>query len=451
MSLSDNKGNVFTTIGAYTSLNQEQKPRRPTNLYPSINNKSDIVPFLLDVLKTIAGSEILKTVIGEMFTKIVDSSEPKLKIALKKQFIHSNSGEPLPPAFISNGITIPVKSIDSTGKYKVNKNSSEGSLLYNTSVPNFDSSAHDAILNSGTNIQYNNMLIKYIPESDSFNIKPTTISSSSNIGDYFSNYIDNALILDKKSIISNAMNRMYGTLTNNEDKTEQQTYDELQVEKMLEQLLNDDDSFKITPKDYADLQQKAHEMTMGVINYDMGCGILSTQLSYNDFYGLVASISGSTDPFVVGNAVEATINQSAANSDGNSGSNNSETTTENMQTIKDGFFQRIVNAITMSMLLAVTVAPQVRVLMAIMSSIENNGALLITTPKEDMIRYKICIKCLSKEIMKIIAEFLFKLSVLYLTKLLKPIIKIIIKEKINQYIKIITGLIGANSTVSSLT
>ena len=440
MSLADNKRSVFTTIGAYTSLNQQQIPPKSNDSYPSVNNKKDSVPFLLDVLKTVAGSEALKLVVGQMLTKVVSNSEPTLKTALKKQFIHSNSNEALPTSYSSNGITMPVKNVDTTGKYKVDKNSSEGGLLYNTSTPNFDSSAHDAILNSGTDTPYNNMIINYNATSDSFNIKPNN-SGGSNIGDYFSNYIDNAQILDQKEIVSNTMDSIYGTLKNKRNKTIQQTYDELQVQKMLEQLLNDDDSFTISPSDYANLLQKAREMVDGVTNYDMGCGVMPAQLSYNDFKNLVASISGSTDPFAVGNAVEATIDQS----------NNTATSTENKQTIKDGFFQKIIGAITMAMLLAVTTAPQIRVLLGIMGAFENNGAVLITNPNEDMKKFKTCIKCMATQIMKIVAEFIFALAILYLIKLLTPVIKKVVKEKINQYIDIISSLTGSSNVVSSLT
>ena len=86
MSLADNKRSIFTTIGSYSSLIEEGKRPRQSDLFPSINNKDDIVPFLLDVLKTVAGTEVLKELIGGMFTKLIDTSEPQLKTALKKQF-----------------------------------------------------------------------------------------------------------------------------------------------------------------------------------------------------------------------------------------------------------------------------------------------------------------------------------------------------------------------------
>ena len=65
MGLIDNKKNVFTTIGAYTSLQQSGTLPNPTNVFPSINNKKDIVPYLLDVLKVVVGSNALQELTGQ--------------------------------------------------------------------------------------------------------------------------------------------------------------------------------------------------------------------------------------------------------------------------------------------------------------------------------------------------------------------------------------------------
>ena len=86
-----------------------------------------------------------------------------------------------------------------------------------------------------------------------------------------------------------------------------------------------------------------------------------------------------------------------------------------------------------------------------MGAFENNGAVLITNPNEDMKKFKTCIKCMATQIMKIVAEFIFALAILYLIKLLTPVIKKVVKEKINQYIDIISSLTGSSNVVSSLT
>jgi len=440
MSLADQKRSVFTTIGSYTSLIEQGDTALQTDLFPSINNKDDIVPFLLDVLKTVAGTEAIKEAIGGMFGNLIDEVEPKLKTALKKQFILSNADQVIPSTFMSNGITVPVKTIDIGGKFKVNPSSTEGNLIYGATTDTFNSRAYDAILNAGDFEGFLNLQMKYIDGSDSFQIKPS--GSTPTIGDFFTTYIDGTELVNKKELVSSVMDNFYGTLAKNQTKTEEQAYDELIVEAQLQQVINGDDSFVISPDDNDMLLSKARELIAGEINYDLGCGLMAASLDFDDFDKLVQNISGATDPFYIGDQLGSTIEQSTPDTE--------DVTTENKETIKDGFFQRIINIFTVKMLEAVTTAPQIRTLFGMMSSLQNNGTVLINDATEDMENFKTCIKCMSKEIMKAIAEFIFTLAVAYLIKLLKPVITRVIKEKINQYSGIITSLTGALSKVTDV-
>jgi len=101
------------------------------------------------------------------------------------------------------------------------------------------------------------------------------------------------------------------------------------------------------------------------------------------------------------------------------------------------------------MLQAVSTAPQIRVMFGMMSSLQNNGVTL-NKPSEDMKNFKTCINCMSKEIMALIAELIFILTITYLIKLLKPVIKKVIKEKINQYSEIIISLTGTFNKVKDI-
>ena len=122
MALTDNKKNVFTTIGSYTSMMQASKVPNQTTRFPSINNKKDVVPYLLDVLKVVSGSFALQQLIGKLFINFVDKAEPQLKSAVKKQTIQYNSGDGLPDDFKA-GYSVPVSQIDTYGKLKTNPDS----------------------------------------------------------------------------------------------------------------------------------------------------------------------------------------------------------------------------------------------------------------------------------------------------------------------------------------
>lgn len=434
MGLIDDKKNVFTTIGAYTSLKQEKTLPDTTNSYPSVNNKKDIVPFLLDVLKTVVGSEALKQLTGELFTNFIAGVEPQMKSSLTKQTVQYNAGDSLPTGFKTTGINVPVKDIDVYAKLKTDPASTHGDLLYDKTKPNFDSKARQAIQNAGTDTTYNNMIIKYNSSTDSFNFKPTVASSSGTIGDWMGGYIKDTVIVDKKEFLTNTMNAVYGSVTANQNKTVEQVYQELQINKLLEQLIDDDnDSFEISQNDFDALLQKAQALVDGVVYYDMGCGMIGAKLPLSDMTNFISQISGATDPFAVGNAVEATMDKSTTNVQA--------TAAENKQTIKDGFFQRLIKAITLSLTQAVTTAPQIRTILAITSAFQNNGNVQLGKPKDDMKKNKIFIKCLTQDVMRMVIKFIFGLVVAFLVALLTPIIKKIIREKINQYIGIIKSLV----------
>jgi len=448
MSLADNKRNVFTTIGSYTSLMEQGKNPLQTDLYPSINNKKDIVPFLLDVMKTVAGTDALKETIGSMFTGLINDVEPQLKDVLKKQFTQSNSDDPLPASgsnFKNNGITVPLKDIDTSGKLKVNPNSQGGKMLYDNVNPNFDKVTYDAILNEGLPQDFSVFTMTYNGTTDKLQIKPTAVGKNLTTSEFFTQYIDDAEIIDAKEITSKVMDAFYGTLAKNQNKTEEQNYEELQVDLLLQQVLNGDDSFEIAPEDYDALQNKARELTAGVVTYDLGCGLIAPELGIDDFDATIQNISGSSDPSFVADQFEATIDDST-----NNDTALEEATQENKQTMKDNFFQKIINILTVQLLIAVTASPQIRVMMGMMSSLQNNGDVKLNKASEDMKNFKTMIKCMSKELMRLVAEFLFALAVGYLIKLLKPVILEVLKEKINQYSGIITSLTGVLGKVTEV-
>jgi hypothetical protein len=155
----------------------------------------------------------------------------------------------------------------------------------------------------------------------------------------------------------------------------------------------------------------------------------------------IGSTSGSTDPFFVGNQVEATLNESTANTPA--------TAEENIQTIKDGFFQRIIKLISQTLAMAVTTSPQIRTLLAISTAFQNNGIPQIGNPLDDLKKSRIYLNCVIKDAMKMINEFIFNLAITFLIALLTPVGRALIKEKVNQYIGILKSLTAGNAKINA--
>jgi len=436
MSLKDKKKNVFTTVGAYSSMVKEPKVPDSTNLFPSINNKKDVVPYLLDILKVVAGSFALQEMVGHLFTSFIDEAEPMLKEGVKKQTVQYNSGDDVPNSF-KEGYSMPVSQIDTYGKFKTNPSSTDGQMLYDNNSPNFDSKAYQAIKNAGTDTPFGNMTINYNSNNDNFTFKPIIPEGTTpSVGGWMNDFVDNVTIIDKKEFMSNVMDSFYGSITKNQNKTVEQVTQELEINKLLEQLINNDDSFEISPEDYEAILLKAQELVNGVVNYDLGCGVMGASLPLSGMSNLIGNISGSTDPFFISDEIGKTIDESVDNKD---------VATNNQETIKDNFFQKIIKSITINLTKAICAAPQIRSILAIASGFQNNGNIKIESVKDSLKGYRIYLNCLIKLAMELINKFIYEFILPFILGLITPIIKKITKEKTNQYTGIMKSLIASKT------
>jgi hypothetical protein len=438
MSLSDDKKSVFDKIRAFTSIKNEVKLPDTTNIMTSINNKKEPIPFLIDVLKVIAGTEVVQELIGKLFTNLLDEVEPKLKTGLNKQLVQSNAGNNLPTKF-SQGYSIPLKTLDTYGKFKPNSNSTSGTevnnLLFDNTVPNFDNTMRNAIVNSGTDTVFSNLVINYNANTDYVTLKPNSavVDSTTTIGSWFGDFVNDAVIVNKKEFLTNTMNAVYGSITANQNKTVEQVFQEQQINKLLQQVAEDNDSFEISQDDLFALQAQAQALIDNTVYYNMGCGMIGADLPLSGMTDFVTKTSGLTDPFKMGNYVADTVTTST--------NATPEVAAQNKTSIMDGFLQRLINALTQTLVQSVTTTPQIRALLAIMSAFENDGNVQLDNPQTDMKDMKVFISCLIKKVViPMIVEFIFKLAISKLIDLLEPIILKIVMERIKTYVNIIKSL-----------
>jgi len=432
MGIIDDKRNVFSTIKAYTSLKSDKEMPVLNDILPSVNNKKDVGSFLVDALGVVVGTAALKKLTGELFSDLADKIEPKLKSSMKKQLVDFNSGDILPESFSSNGMSIPIKTIDLEGKFKNSPESPTGSLLYDINVPSFDNVSHTAIQTEGTFVEYANTQIKYDPDIDNFVFKP--VNPSQNVGDYLGGYVDNATFINKQEFSTKIMDKMFGSISSNENKSVEEIYNELQTDELIQKFINDDDDLEISQNDYARLLKKAEELKNGATTYDMGCGVINSELPLSDLSDLIGFISGSTDPNEIANKIDDALMGSFDNSD---------TSDENAETIRNGFFAKLIQFLQNELSKLLVTSPQARMLLAVSSSFQNGGIPDIGDIKDDMKKYKSFIKCIIKDALAILYEYMFDMIVLELVWLLIPIIKTITEEKINAYIGVIKSLISS--------
>ena len=432
MSVSGDKKNIFTTIGSYTSFSKNDgKVPKSRNTYPSVNNKKDVIPFLIDTLKVTVGSEAVKLVVGELLTKFLDKTETTSKTILKKQFTDSNSDKQVSDDFKYNGYRVKASKIDINKKFRSKETSPTYPLYRNDVSTSFENSMHDAVRLESTEINFEDIIkVTYDKNTDELIFKSAKTDYLTK--DFVNNYIDKTSIINKKEVHTNIMNLLFGTTSKTDNKTISEIASELEVDKILSQVIDGSDSFDISQNDLDALYKTAEDIANGVSKHDLGCGIMDSSLSIADLTDLIAQISGSTDSFAVSGALENTL-ENKTNLD-------PDIYAENKETIKDNFFKKIINSFVLALSKALTTAPQIRALIAITGAFKGKFDLLEGKVSDTIKNVKTFIDCMIKELIKQISEFIYKKVIALIKELIKPILKNIAKEKITLYSRLIKSL-----------
>jgi len=431
MSIRDDKRNVLNKIGAFSSLRENLDTKVSTNSMKSISNKKDVIPFLLDILKTIVGTEALKNLTGELIGNFIDKSETGLKKTLKNQLTQFNSDDQLPNSFKNNGIDIKVKKFDIEGKLKINPTSSIGKSVYKEY--SFDKIAHDAILSPNLEINYENVLVlKYDKVTDSINFKPHSNISNKKIGEFFSDYIDKSVLINKNEIVTKTLNAIYGNVDKGQKKTLNEIISELKVGKILDKIIDGENNVDITADELIEIEKKSKDIYNGVLTHYMGCGYVTTTISDDDMVNTVDLACNSGDANFIGGVIESNIYNDISNSD-------DAAVKENIDSVKDGYFSKIVKELVLAIVKSATISPQVKMLISFSKSFQNLDDSI--DESTDYVKNNIIlIKCLIADLIKQLGEFIFKITAAYLILLLKPILLRMAKEKIKQYSEIIKSL-----------
>ena len=440
MGIIDDKRNVFNQIKTYSTIGQTVDiPKNKDELIKSINTqKNDVMGFLTDILKTVAGSAAIKELTGQLLTTFLDDAEQTIKTSVKSQLTQFDANVQLPIDFINNGVNVKAPKIDLTNKLKVDPNSNIGDLLYDKTNINFDKVSYDAIVADGTEINFNNLKVKYNSLVDEFNYKPNISSPNVNIGEWVGDYVDNTEFINKKEFVSNILNDLYGTVSKSQDKSIESIIDDLKINGLIDNFINNNgENISLTPEELKKIENNAKEIKNGIINFNMTCGLVSAELPLSGLTSLIETISGSTDPFVTANAIDNTLNNTFENT------NNDEVIKNNKTSINDNFFSRLIQFLKTEFSKIVAVSPQARMLLSVTSSFKNEGIPQLGDIEQDLNYYKNIMKCIIKDLLTILYKFMFTMAIGLLMTLLKPILKKVTKEKVEAYKNIITSLISS--------
>jgi hypothetical protein len=436
MGIVDDKRSIFNEIGAFNSIKDDLNLPDVNNSLPSINNSKEIVPFLLDMLTVLVGSEVLKYTTGEVMTDFIRNVEGDLKTELKKQYSTFNSDQSLPTTFTTTGYDLDMSNVDIFEKLKTDPNTQLGSLLYSNDANSFDNVLYNSLVNAGSPQNFANTVnLTYNDTLNTVTVTAHPSIASDTIGEFTTQYIDSLEIINEKQFVSDISNVIFGTVTTNQNKTEQQAILEEKVNKTIKKIIDEEESIAITNDELRDIEQIAKQRIDGVTYADLGCGQLPNIVTLDCLEALVTGTTGNSDPLTVGNAYLNTLT-------GGFEDTNPEKAEENQETIKDGFFKRLINAIVEVLVSALVLPPQIRVLNAMFSGFKNNNNPELSNPLNDLQNQRVLANCLAKRAKSLINEFLFNLVKKELLKLVIPVTKKILREKINQYVALLRSLLG---------
>jgi DNA replication initiation complex subunit (GINS family) len=118
MALSKKQSNIINKIKLYNSIANSNIVN--TTFDDLIPNTNDPIDFLLDIIKITAGDNTLETVTQKVLSKVIkqrqlDILSDKIYESLGKNISESSS---LPNQIKQNGITIPIKSFDTTDSFR---------------------------------------------------------------------------------------------------------------------------------------------------------------------------------------------------------------------------------------------------------------------------------------------------------------------------------------------
>jgi hypothetical protein len=424
------KKDIFNQISAFTSLKEiELKPNNLFDSISSINNSKDVVPFLLDLSTSLVGSDGLENKFGLLFTQFISEYEIKSKELLQKQFLGVNSNLQLPTSFINNGINIPIKNLDDMGNLKTSKTDPLGELIYDDTTDNLTTKLKNSIISPNTVIQYNNLNLVYDENSQVVNIKPL---SSGSISNFMSGYINNLPGINKKEIVADILNSVYGIKTKEQDKTVNEIRNEVEIDLIIDKLLTEED-LSLTEDDLIVINDIADEIFKGFNEIDLGCGFIINEIIIDELVQISNSISDSDDPFEISNSVnDLFLNSLDEDSDDSNKTN-----------LKDSFIKRLINILKSRIIKDIIFSPDKKLLFYLNQSIQNNQNIDFNINSIDFVKDNLnLIKCVSDDVKSLFIEFIFNLVKTEILEITKPVLQKIIKEKINNYTIILRSLIN---------
>lgn len=273
MSIVNQKREIYGEIAAFRTSCEGFPKLDLTNSFDSIDNCSNSLDFLLDLLKATIGFEALRSLTANIMTFELDKIEIEIKKALKtelKKMVSCGVNPSIPDFFkhqnivpLSTGIDLDLKKVDYMGVMLVDPASDAGLLTYSDTSgglnsEDFHTYLFETIQLDGTQTDWGSQV--FGPPNDILSIEFNSSGPPNNIlnikaSEYYSNPVNNKKLTDLNNdyidsislfgtgVMLNALvDSLFGSVSFELKKSKEQIKKEVEIEDILECILNADES-----------------------------------------------------------------------------------------------------------------------------------------------------------------------------------------------------------------
>lgn len=462
MSLVDKKKKVFGEIAAARTLTEGMPKFKLDSSFPSINNGSDPIVFLVDLIKSLIGQSNFVNKISKMLATTLDTIEQKLKIVLKKTLkgVVTCGVDPSIPAFMrsgpnTTGIVIEVSKIDFFEQFKTDPTTPIGKLMYNDVTSSLVTSSdmntflYAVIQDEGTTRTWQNILDFTFYSigtngnpNNCFVIKCNQTYDNKKLNQLNDNFIDSLDLFESSNIINKIIDALFGSISFNLNKTNKQLEMEAQINDVIDRLSNadinkeiTDDYFEFSNEEIAQQQYLANDRKNGIIRVKTSVETKANMpISYletltNDLNAPSVTLVQKRD------IINTSLNSMADNLSSQIPNN------QDGQTVKISFFKDLIKNLIKT-ITSVLLSPKIIIIFLINFKIIFGVASTFKDPIDFIKKNRALFTAVTKEITNIIVQYLMAIAMREISKLAGNAAVIKLKEKVDNKKQQLISLLG---------
>lgn len=350
MSLIDQKRDIYGQIGALRVSCEGFPEFKLNSSFPSIDNCSNSLDFLTDLLKATVGFEALKGILTNIFTYELPNIEEQIKKALKKELksLVSCGVNPSIPDFfkhqninpLSIGIDLELKKIDYLGIMLVDPSTDAGLLTYDDTSggigsTDFNTYLFETVQLDGTQTDWGSQTLG--APNDVLSIEFNSVGAPNNVlnikaSEYYSDpsnnkkltdlnndFIDSVNLFGSAKMMNDLIDSLFGSISFSIDKTQEEIKKEIEIENIIECILNtdeddiiDDSFFTFSNESVRIHEEEANRRSKG-IRVLRNCGNAISRVEIPTLTANTVNINTATTTADKAEAVEAAIDDISDN------------------------------------------------------------------------------------------------------------------------------------------